>query len=190
MKKLKITFNSPFILFFVGICAFATLIGQTMPIQVMTKYFTVYHSSLKDPLTFLRMVTHVFGHADWQHFIGNASYILLLGPILEEKYGTKRIVMVMFVTAFLSGLIHYVFFQGQILCGASGIVFALILLTSFAGIKKGEIPVTFILIAVIFIGQQVYEGIFYIDNISHLSHVIGGLVGGLAGCALNDIIGK
>ena len=65
-------------------------------------------------------------------------------------------------------------------------VFAFILLTSFAGFKEGEIPLTFILVAAVYIGQQVYEGIVLQDDVSQLAHIIGGGVGGVAGFALNS----
>jgi GlpG protein len=65
------------------------------------------------------------------------------------------------------------------------VVFAFILLTSFTGFNEGEIPLTVILVAVIFIGQQVYEGVFLQDNVSNLSHIAGGLVGAVTGYNLN-----
>lgn len=99
-----------------------------------------YHSSLKSPLTYFRFFTHVFGHADWEHFIGNASYLLLLGPVLEEKYSSGKLWKVMVITAFVTGLVNYIFFPNTALCGASGIVFAFILLISFTDFKEGEIP--------------------------------------------------
>jgi len=71
------------------------------------------------------------------------------------------------------------------LCGASGVVFAFILLVSFTNVREGEIPITVILVALIFIGQQVYEGIFLRDNVSNLSHILGGVVGAVAGYKLN-----
>ena len=74
------------------------------------------------------------------------------------------------------------------LCGASGVVFAFILLTSFTSFRNGEIPLTFILVAIVFLGQQVYEGVFLQDNISNLSHVIGGIIGAIVGYKLNKKI--
>ena len=71
------------------------------------------------------------------------------------------------------------------MCGASGVVFAFIILASFTGFKEGEIPLTFILVAVIFIGQQVYEGIAVQDNISNMAHIIGGIIGAVLGYLLN-----
>ena len=86
-------------------------------------------------MTYVRFFTHVLGHAGWSHYIGNMMYILLLGPMLEEKYGSVRLVAVMAVTALVTGLINNLLFGNVALCGASGIVFAFILLTSFTSFK-------------------------------------------------------
>ena len=92
---------------------------------------------------------------------------------------------VIIITAVVTGLVNYILFPTVALCGASGVVFAFILLTSFTSFKNGEIPLTFILVAVIFLGQQVYEGVFLQDNISNLSHVLGGIIGSVVGFKLN-----
>ena len=44
---------------------------------------------------------------------------------------------------------------------------------------------TFILVALIFLGQQVFEGVSIRDNVSNLSHIIGGVVGSFCGYFLN-----
>ena len=59
------------------------------------------------------------------------------------------------------------------------------MMTSFTSFKEGEIPLTVILVAIIFIGQQVYEGLFVADNISNMAHIVGGIVGAVAGYLLN-----
>ena len=111
--------------------------------------------------------------------------ILILGPLLEEKYGSKNILFVILTTALVTGIIHFIFFPDTRLLGASGVVFAFILLSSLTGNSKGEIPLTFILVALIYIGQQVYEGIFVNDNVSNLTHIIGGIVGSVLGIVMN-----
>ena len=89
------------------------------------------------------------------------------------------------VTAFVTGVIHNLLFPRTILLGASGVVFSFILLTSFTGFRDGEIPLTFILVAVIYLGQQIWDGLTVRDNVSNLTHIIGGLVGSGAGYLLN-----
>jgi GlpG protein len=184
-KTLKITFNSPVILTFVALCFVVTLAGVLTGGTVTQILFMTYHSSLADPLTYIRLFTHVLGHSGWQHFIGNASYLLLLGPMLEEKYGSKILVEIILITAVITGIVNYIFFPHVALYGASGVVFAFILLASFTGFKNGEIPVTFILVAVIYIGQQVYEGLTVTDDVSNMAHIIGGFVGAFVGYHLN-----
>jgi len=185
MKKLKITFNSPIILGFAAVCLIATILNYITFGVSNELLFMTYHTSLTSPMTYVRFVTHVFGHADWTHFIGNMSYILLLGPMLEEKYSSAVLIEVIVITAVITGLINYVFFPQYALCGASGVVFAFILLSSFTSFKEGEIPLTFILVAVLYIGQQVVQGITLDDNVSNMAHIIGGMVGGAVGYALN-----
>lgn len=184
-KKFKITWNSPVVLGFVAVCLVATVLNYITKGGSNRLLFMTYHSSLKSPLTYLRFFTHVFGHADWAHFVGNMSYILLLGPMLEEKYTSKALLEVIGITAVITALINYIFFWNIGLCGASGVVFAFILLSSFTSFKEGEIPLTVILVAVFFIGQQVIQGVLVIDNISNMAHIVGGIVGGLTGYVLN-----
>lgn len=185
MKRFRITFNSPVVLGFILICFIVTLAGVLTGGLTTQVLFMTYRSSLTNPLTYLRLVTHVFGHSGWSHFLSNASYILILGPMLEEKYGSKRLVLVMLVTALATGLINFIFFPNIALCGASGIVFAMIMLASFTGFRDREIPLTAVLVAVIYIGQQVYEGITVDDNISNMAHIVGGIVGAVVGYVLN-----
>ena len=114
-----------------------------------------------------------------QHFIGNMAYILLLGSMLEEKHGPMKIIEVIAVTALVTGVINYVFFWNTALCGASGVVFSFILMDSFTSFREGEIPITFILVAAIYLGQQVYDGVVLDDNIFNMAQVVGGVVGGI-----------
>jgi len=73
------------------------------------------------------------------------------------------------------------FFDNSALCGASGIVFACIVLSSFTVFKDGEIPLSFILVVILFVGKEIYNGITIQDNISNLTHIIGGVVGSFFG---------
>lgn len=136
-------------------------------------------------MTYIRFVGHIFGHAGWDHFMGNIMLILIVGPLLEEKYGSANMIFVILVTALGTGIANYILFPRTQMLGASGVVFALILLSSITSMKSGSIPITFILVAVIYIGQQVYQGIFVRDNVANLSHIIGGIIGAWLGFILN-----
>ena len=184
-KKLKITFNAPVVLSLVAISFIATLLNYVTGGTTGRILFMTYHSPLLSPMTWIRAFTHIFGHADWTHLIGNMSYLLLLGPMLEEKYSSQTLAGVVAITAVVTSVVNYIFLPSIALCGASGVVFAFILLSSFTGFREGEIPITFILVAVFFIGQQIYDGITVQDNISNMTHIVGGIIGGLLGYGLN-----
>lgn len=183
--KIRIKFNAPVVLGLVFISFIATLLNYITEGASGQFLFMTYHSPLYSPMTWTRAFTHVFGHADWEHFIGNMSYLLLLGPMLEEKYSSKTLAFVVALTAVVTSVINNAFLPGVGLCGASGIVFAFILLSSFTGFKEREIPLTFILVAVFFIGQQIYEGIAIQDNVSNMAHILGGVIGGIIGYGFN-----
>ena len=184
-NKLKIAFNSPVVLGFVMISFIVLLIDFITGGASTQLLFMTYHSSLASPMTYVRFFTHVLGHSGWEHFLANMTYLLLVGPMLEEKYGSKRLIWVIVITAFVTGLINYLIFWNVALCGASGVCFAFILLSSFTSFKEREIPLTFILVAVIFLGQQIYQGIFIDDNVSNMAHIFGGVVGSVVGFVIN-----
>lgn len=184
-SKLRVSLNSPVILGFTGICVIALVLGYITNGASNTLLFSVYRSSLLNPLTYFRFIGHVFGHAGIEHFMGNIMLILVVGPLLEEKYGSRNIAVVMVTTALVTGIASYVLFPNVQLLGASGIVFSLILLSSFTGIKEGHIPLTFILVAVLYIGQQILDGVFVDDNISNSTHILGGIVGSVTGYIMN-----
>lgn len=184
-REIKFSFNSPVILGFTIIC-FAALILDHFTAGVSTNLvFSEYHSSLLNPMTYIRFVGHVFGHAGWDHFMGNIMLILIVGPLLEEKYGSSNMIAVILITAIVTGVVNYILFPHTQMLGASGVVFALILLSSITSMKNGSIPLTFVLVAVIYIGQQVYQGIFVQDNVANLSHVVGGITGAWLGFVMN-----
>ena len=176
-KKLKISFNSPVILTFTIICAVALLADWLTKGWANTHIFSVYRSSVANPLTYVRLFGHAVGHASLDHFVGNIMLILVIGPMLEEKYGSSNIAFVILATALATGIAHLIFVPGYALLGASGVVFAFIMLSSFTCMKEKEIPLTFILVALLYIGEQVYQGLFVESNISNLTHIMGGLVG-------------
>ncbi len=177
MKLPKIKYNSPVILTFSTICLIAFFfLGGTSLYQ---QYFVI-DSNFSNVTDYASLVTYIFGHADEAHILGNLTFILLLGPIIEEKYGGGSLAWMILVTAIVTGLIQVFVFPNIGLQGASGIVFMLIILVSFTNVHKGQIPLTFILVVVLFIGKELVES-FQSDNISQLAHILGGVCGGIFG---------
>ena len=184
-KPLRLSFNAPVILSFVGLCVLARVIDMLTGGAANKAVFSVYRASLLDPLTYVRCVTHVLGHADWNHLIGNMMYILILGPMIEEKYGTRNTILIIVAAAAVTGIVNMIFFPKVMLLGASGVVFAFILIASITVREDRTIPVTFILVALLYIGQQIYQGVTRQDNVSQMAHIVGGAVGSALGFLLN-----
>ena len=184
-KKIRLSFNSPVILGFTLACFIVLILDKVTGSASTRAFFSVYRSSLASPFTYIRFFGHVLGHASWDHFFGNIMMLLVVGPLLEEKYGSANILFVILTTALVTGVINFILFPHVQLLGASGVVFAFILLASFTSIEDGKIPLTFILVALIYIGQQVYDGLFIRDNVSNLTHILGGIVGSSLGYVMN-----
>ena len=182
MKKSKIifSFNAPAVLCFallsLGALGLSVLSGGASDRLV----FSVYRSSFLSPLTYVRLLCHVMGHTSFAHYVSNMALILALGPIVEERYGSLRLLLMFAVTAVVSGLFH-MFLGSGALMGASGIVYMLIFLASTSGSRGGEIPLTLVAVAALYLTQEILGGLFSADNISHLSHIVGGICGAAMG---------
>lgn len=177
----RFKYNAPVTLTFALLSLGALLLNTATNGRSNELLFMTYRAKLTNPLMYLRLFTHVLGHANWAHYSSNMMFILILGPILEEKYGSKNLLEMILITAFVTGLINNILFSHTALLGASGIVFMLIILASAVSFKAGEIPITLILVFAIYVGGEIYNGVFTKDNVSQFGHVIGGTCGGLYG---------
>ncbi len=178
--KLKIRYNAPVVLTFALVCAVVLAINFLTGGVSNDLLFISRRGPLTDPLTYVRLFTHVLGHASLDHYVGNMMLFLLLGPMLEEKYGSRDLLFVIAVTALATGLINALIGNAGLL-GASGVVFAFIILASMTSFRAGELPLTFILVVVLYLGRELLAGLFTQDNISQLAHILGGLSGGACG---------
>lgn len=177
MKKIVIRFNAPVILAFALLSLIALLLGKWTNGATTIQFFSVYRSSLADPLTYVRFFGHVLGHSGYEHYMGNMLLLLLVGPGLEEKYGSGTMVWTIAVTALVTGLVNFIFFPNTMLLGASGVVFMMIVLSSFTEMKKGGIPLTMLLVVALYLGSEIADGLTKTDNVSHLTHIVGGVCG-------------
>ena len=177
MKRFAIRFNAPVVLSFAIISLLVLVLDSATGGASTARLFCVYRAPLTDPLTYVRFFTHVLGHSGYSHYMGNMLLLLLVGPGLEEKYGSGTMVWTIALTALITGLVHFVFFPNTVLLGASGVVFMMIVLSSFTAMRRGEIPVTLILVVIFYLGGEIMDGLFKQDSISQITHIVGGLCG-------------
>lgn len=176
MAKLRITYNAPVILTFTLAAVFVFVITAVVP--HLRSWFVAY-PRLGDAHAYVGLFGHILAHENWEHLAGNFILILLIGPMLEERRGSATLLFMILVTALVTGLSNLVF-SDHALIGASGVAFMMVLLASMVNVRSGEIPLTFIVVAVIYMGGEIAHS-FRTDQISHLSHLVGGAVGAVFG---------
>lgn len=179
---MRIRYNAPVTLTFT-LAAVAVLIIDSIAAGTLTTgLFSVPGRggfSFGNVLGWPRLFLHPLGHAGWDHLIGNFAFILLLGPNLEERHGSPSLLFMIFVTALVTGILNVLFLSTGLL-GASGIVFMMIVLSSFTNFRRGELPITFILIVLLYVAREVVNALQE-NTISEFAHILGGILGSLFG---------
>jgi membrane associated rhomboid family serine protease len=175
---MKITFNAPFTVLF-SLVAVAMYFLFQADGSIPRIFMLEGDLQLTNWKWYVSLVGYTLGHGSISHLIGNISIILLLGPFVEKRYGTKRLFIMLSITGIVTALVHVMFWDHRLI-GASGIVFMLFVLSSLIDMRGNEIPITFILIALLFIGQEIVQS-FDDDRISQFAHISGGVMGAIFG---------
>lgn len=174
--KIRISINAPFVLILAGLGLLAMIISSMTGGEFARRILAVDGAFQPGSVLFyLKLVLHPLGHAAWPIYFVNFTIILLVGPLLEEKYGSVFLTLAAVITAVASGLFHSIFFS-SVLLGASGIAFMMILLTSIANFRSNAIPLTFIIVVFLFMGREIAAS-FRDESISQFAHIFGGLCG-------------
>ncbi len=177
---MRLSYNSPVILSFTLLSASVLLLDRILGGGlVLTGFAVPARPDLFSPIDWFRLFSHIAGHQDWEHLTSNFALILLIGPVLEEKYSSTLLLKMMMVTALATGALNACLFSTGLM-GASGIAFMLILLSSFTNIRSGQIPLTFILIVGLFLTKEVVN-VFQEDGVSQFAHIMGGVSGSIFG---------
>lgn len=174
------SYNSVVVLSYFFICLLV-LILNTITRDRVNRFLVFRRSSLLNPMTYIRLVASGLCHKDWAHFRNNFITILLIGPLLEEKYGSINLLYMLLITTFVSSLVHLFIYDGGAI-GASDNVYMLIVLCSIVNISDGKIPITLILIVLFYIVDEIIKQFSNKkDNISHDSHLVGAICGFIYG---------
>ena len=165
---MRISYNSPVVLTF-SILSAIILGLDSLGLGIMDFFTAPGTLNISFWGKYIGLITHVMGHADWTHLLSNITFLLLLGPILEEKYGSSDMLIMIIIVSITTGILNLILFDRNLL-GASGVVFMFILLSSITNYKNGDIPLTFILVVILFLGKEVIA-IWNNDNISQFAHI-------------------
>lgn len=188
-KNMRLTYNAPLTLSLSIIMALVFFADAKISNSLITNYFTLESKDnfdVSNLFGYIKLFSYVFGHGDLTHLTSNLMILLLIGPLIEERYGFGMTFWMIFFVAGLNGFVNILFFHSQLI-GASGIVFMMMLLSSFVNVRKGDIPLTFICIIALYLSKEIKA--FYdashsigdISNVSNISHLVGGLCGAIFG---------
>ena len=181
----RIIVDAPVVLGFALICCVVFAVNLVIP--GTNVFFACPPLRMaKSPLTLMRLLTHTVGHTGYDHLKGNMVNLLLVGPSCEKEFGSLNLLKISFYVALASAVAHMVLGPANgYQLGASGVVFALILLNSLLSAHSGTVPLTFVLTALLWVSDEVFRFFFASDQVSHVAHLSGAVVGTAAGYAIH-----
>ena len=192
--NIKVAYDAPVTLTFVIVCALIFLLnmllaksGKAVGLEKIFASPTSQAGVLPfipgAPLSYVRLLFYIFGSgAAGNAVAGGASLlftnlilIMLLGPAMEERYGSAIIGIMIFVSALFSGVLNACFCE-NCLVGAVPVVSMMIFLNAFMSFSKKKFPLSFAAVMVLFVLLQIFSGAGAVQIIICIA---GGLCGSL-----------
>ena len=134
-----------------------------------------------------QFLTYMFTHATVSHFIFNMLSLYIFGTAVERRVGSREFLLYYLLTGVLSGVASYAMFYvantNTVLLGASGAIYALLMLFSVLYPRSviyvfGLIPVQAPLLIILYFIIELISGLIAHDGVAHMTH-LSGLVFGL-----------
>ena len=107
---LEFDYNSPVIISYLFLSLIACFFNFITKGKTNKLFFTSYPSSIWNPLSYIRLFTHAIGHKDFDHLVHNFLFILLIGPMIEEKYGSIPLIIMFLITSFVIALFNLILY--------------------------------------------------------------------------------
>lgn len=183
---------------------------------VIAHFFAAYPTEYYDKFDYsaslvpLRLFSWVLGNSSFDSLRMNMLFLLFLGPVCEEFYGSLRLLNMFLVTALTGGLYTLCLANGAML-GADSLVYVLIAMSSYtvkvrwsspeaehastkhskpANAKDTKFPFTAIIGCLLFVGSQTKVLFTEMeldleDGVSQTGHMVAGVVGVLSWVCLH-----
>lgn len=180
---LKVAYDAPVTLTFVIICVLLLLLNNFVIKNGALERLLASPTSqagalpfvVQEPLSYLRLLLYIFGSGATVEYITNLLIILMLGPAMEERYGSVIIGIMIFVSALFSGVLN-ASFCNESLVGAVPVVCMMTFLTAFVSFSNKTVPMTFLATIVAFGYLAINSGL---GAVRFIICVAGGLCGSL-----------
>ncbi len=184
--NLKISYDAPVTLTFVIVCALIFLLNVLLIRNGKSGGFEKIFASPTSqggvlpfipsaPLSYFRLLFYIFGSEPGYAYelFTNLILIMLLGPSMEERYGSVIIGIMIFVSALFSGVLNACFLETS-LVGCVPLVSMMIFLNAFMSFSKKKFPLSFAAVMVLFVLVQFFTG-------AGILRIIVCIAGGLCG---------
>jgi len=190
---IKISYDAPITLTFVLVSLFLALLNglvlknrlDYILLSSPTRIGGELPFDAQNISSYIKLVLYIFGSNSWGSLFSSLVFILLLGPTIEEQYGSIIIGIMILISALFAGVLNACFCT-QCLRGPIAIIFMLIFLNAFISFSKKKLPLSFVLAFVLFILFIIFDQ-KGLDNprtpldllVTIIVTVAGGLCGGL-----------
>ena len=168
----------------------------------MIDYLGLHFVTSQD-FQFWQPLTYMFMHADFSHIFFNMFAVLMFGPALEDRWGSRRYLIYYLIAGLGAAFVQEAYWaisfnqmdafsasvlsQIAVTIGASGAVFGILLAFGwlFPEARMGLLFVPFMIPARIFVAIyaafELFFGVtgFAFDNVAHFAHLGGMLFGWL-----------
>ncbi len=162
-SKLHLKYDSPVTLTFVLLSTLILALDSFFLKGFLTTNIFICHGSkavgniaafdYKNFLDYARLFVHTLGSSGWQSLLANSTFILLLGPTLEERYGSPILLLMIVITSLVSGVLNAClvpFFTS----GSQSIVFMMICLAAITAFSKKEVPLSWIIVFILYLALK------------------------------------
>jgi membrane associated rhomboid family serine protease len=138
---------------------------------------------IRDQHEYWRLVTSIFLHIGFLHFLLNNYALWIIGQEIERLYGSARFVILYLLTGITGALASYVFNPSVESAGASGAIFGLFgVMATFAFRYRKELPERLArdirrrILPVIAINLIFGFSVRIVDNAAHIGGLLAGVV--------------
>lgn len=160
----KFSYDAPITLTFVFLSIFLCILNSVAFKGNLDNYFLASPTSaggtmpfdLKNFASYVKLIFYFLGAAGWTSLFANLLFVLLLGPQIEEYYGSVIIGIMMIVSSLFSGVLNACFCKMP-LQGPLSVVFMLIFLNAFISFSKKKVPFSFFAVFILYILFLIFE---------------------------------
>lgn len=182
---LTLKYNAPVSLTLALLSLLALALGELTDGWATQNLFSFYKSALTDYLTYPRAIFHVLGNTDLTVCTSNIILLLVIGPAAEERFGSVKVLTAVLLTAIAGALVVWFVYPEASIMGARSLLFMMMILAGFASARSGSVPITLVLILLLFIGREVVETLSAGMSLQTLTDIAAGAVGLLLGLAFS-----